>query len=206
MILNEWALSPIAIALWVGLLVVLRRRGRSIGFVLCVSAFYLYLLAVFYWTVLPIEVDSDFIAVMRANTSLVDGINIMPFIGMDPHSVQVYGNFLMGVPFGFGLPFVVGERRPHFHLLAAALFAVGIELVQLAMDLVYGFAYRKVDIDDVFLVWAGAVAGYAALRVLATAYCQVSGPARTGSGIWSDAETTLIRMRISLGSTLRPGD
>ncbi len=198
MILNEWALSPVAAVLWVGLLLVLRRRGRSLSYILCVSAFYLYALLVFRWTVLPIRVDSDFIDTMRSNTRLTDGINLVPVLGLDLRSVQAYGNFLMGVPFGFGLPFVVGARRPRWHMIAAALFAVGIELAQLAMDLVYGFAYRKVDVNDILLVWLGAVVGYFVLRAAATAYCRISDPADTESGIWSHAEITLNRMRISL--------
>ena len=162
------------------------------------GVFYLYLMAVVHWTILPIRVDSDFVDTMRSNTSLADGINLVPFLGLHVRSVQVYGNFLMGVPFGVGLPFLVGERPVRWHLLAAALFAVAIEVVQLGMDLIYGFAYRKVDVNDILLVWGGAFVGYALLRVVATAYCKIAEPAISESGVWSHAELTLGRLRLGL--------
>jgi glycopeptide antibiotics resistance protein len=50
----------------------------------------------------------------------------------------------------------------------SAIFAVTIETLQLAISLLYGFAYRVIDVNDVLLNLSGAMLGYALLKVAAS--------------------------------------
>ncbi len=80
---------------------------------------------------------------------------------------------------------------------AGAVFAASIELVQLAISLLYGVAYRVIDINDFLLNFVGVVSGYAVLRILAFSYQRISGrsPRRTNSpdaGLWEYIESVLL--------------
>ena len=194
MSIDIWTASPFLVVAVAGLLVALRRRGASYGHLVCVAAFALYLAVVARWTVFPLRFDAEFADAMRRDTVLLDGVNLLPLwlaAPVDPGSEQVYGNLLMGMPFGFGLPFLVAwpARRV---IAAAGLFALGIELVQLAIDVAYGFAYRSVDINDVLLVWAGAILGYAALRLVAVLYRRLAGDLPGDQGIWGHPHRVLV--------------
>jgi glycopeptide antibiotics resistance protein len=195
MSIDIWSVSPLALLGLVGLAYRLRRGGRSYGYLLCIAAFYLYLMVVARWTVFPLRFDAEFVAIMRQETTLLDGINIIPFRyagGLAPLSEQVYGNFLMGMPFGFGFPFIV-QRGWRFVIAAAVLFSAAIEMLQLVMDLVYGFAYRAVDVNDFILVGLGGTAGYAAFRLVAELYRRLLGDERGDQGIWTHAHMVLTR-------------
>ena len=96
----------------------------------------------------------------------------------DMLSVQRYGNLLLGVPFGFGVLFV--SSVPSRRVIPLGLgFALGLELLQLIIGLIYGFPYRVIDINDVLLVFAGVVLGYLALRITARAYQWLTGAGAT---------------------------
>lgn len=193
MSVDIWSVSPIAVVGLLVLLVVLRRRGRSYGYLACVVGFFLYMMVVARWTVFPLRFDADFIEAFRTQTTLVSGINLVPLAypsGLPSFSVQIYGNFLLGVPFGFGLPFLVG-RRARYYVGAGAIFAASIELLQLAIDLAYGFAYRTIDVNDFLLVWFGAIAGYLLFRGVALAYRKIIGTDIGDQGIWGHAHDVL---------------
>lgn len=134
--------------------------------------FIAYLTGVASYAFFPITLDHDFIDVMRRNTTLERGINLVPFrdlAGGGSGTRQLAGNLLLGVPFGFGLPFVI--RRPNRGLLAWGVgFAASIELIQLAMNMLYGFPYRVVDVNDFLLNSLGVILGLAAFRLTAAMY------------------------------------
>lgn len=195
MSIDIWSVSPIALLVLGGLLVYLRRHGRSYGYLLCVVGFFLYLMVVARWAVFPLRFDEEFIEAFRRETTLESGINLIPFRyanGLAPMSIQVIGNFLLGVPFGFGLPFIVARRWPYV-LIASVIFSGFIELLQLLIDLAYGFAYRAVDINDFVLVWLGAAVGYALFRVVAVIYRQIVGTDSGDQGVWAHAHNVLTR-------------
>lgn len=190
-----WSVSPLAVLLLVGLLAFLRRRGRTYGYLVCVTAFFFYLMVVARWAVFPLRFDAAYIETFRRETTLAAGINLIPFRyedGLSLMSVQVFGNFLLGVPFGFGLPFL-GTRRWSYVVVAAALFSAGIELIQFLIDLAYGFAYRTIDINDFLLVWFGAIAGYVLFLIAAMIYKLIIGTDSSDQGIWTHAHNVLTK-------------
>lgn len=75
------------------------------------------------------------------------------------------GNTAMFMPLGVLIPAV----RAHVSALlvggAALLLSTVIELTQLAISLLLGHAYRTANVDDVILNVAGALLGYAGLKI-----------------------------------------
>ncbi|MCM1568990.1 MAG: VanZ family protein [Roseburia sp.] len=92
------------------------------------------------------------------------GINLVPFrtisnyyrhfgIYGDLFWVNIAGNVLMFVPWGFGLLFLWKKNRKLYRLIFfSIMFPVGIEFVQL-------FINRQVDIDDIILNFLGGLLG-----------------------------------------------
>ncbi len=139
------------------------------------GGFAIYLLLVSKYTIFPLWFDSEYIEVFRTETGLLDGINLIPLKGWSPKyllSVQGWGNVALGVPFGLIFPFVTpvpGGWRMARH---GVTFSAAIELTQLFISLLYGFAYRVVDVNDVLLNSSGVMIGYGLLRLVS----RVHGP------------------------------
>lgn len=136
------------------------RRGFLPMRILCLVVFLLYLGGVMAVTLFPFILESGFVDAMRRETHLVDGINALPLIGLIMAGEglrQAILNVVLGIPFGIGLPFLGVPARRSF--LYGAVFALLIELVQLGIDLAYGFPYRTVDINDALLNFSGVTLG-----------------------------------------------
>ena len=119
---------------------------------------------------------------------LHDGINLVPFRDLSIKylvSVQGWGNVALGGPFGFLYPFVFGSSGWRQMARAGVLFGSAIELTQLTISLLYGFAYRVIDVNDVLLNFTGVMLGYALLRATALLYRTVAG-----RGSWRSLEHT----------------
>jgi len=171
--IDIWTAASLVAVLVGGLLVVFYRRGVPAAQLFCIAAFCVYLAGVGAVTVFPIVLDRHMVHVMRAGgTTIAHGLNLVPLKGIDLgaySSSQVAGNFVMGLPFGFGLPFV-GVRPSRRVLGMGVLFALGIEGTQFALNLAYGFAFRVVDINDVILNFVGVAAGLLAFLVVCAPY------------------------------------
>ena len=101
------------------------------------------------------------------------GVNLTPFHtirnymkyapSVDWLRVNIVGNVVMFIPWGFGLPLLWKEYRSFIKLIFMSLFLpLCIEFCQL-------FVGRTVDVDDVILNFAGAMLGgilFLVLRVL----------------------------------------
>lgn len=124
-------------------------------------------------TLFPIITEPGFIEQMRQANQLADGINLVPFGGLGEIdgtlSRQLVLNVLLGVPFGFAMPFlgVMSARRV---VALGFVFAVSIEVVQLVIDVVYQFGYRTVDVNDVIAIVAGVIVGIGLFRFVRLAY------------------------------------
>ena len=158
----------IGIAILVVLLFVLRRRG--IFYLFFFSVFWVNLLVLVSVTVFPIPFGMD--GGFRSGTiwSQIDfmfrysGLNLIPlYFGNcwdlpGACAAGIYENILMTVPFGFGINFITRLRKRDFVWLALAVGLV-IEATQFALDLIFGGAYRSVDVNDVLFnalgVWIG---------------------------------------------------
>lgn len=156
------------------------------------SVFFVYLWAVVAQTIFPLRLDSAYIDTMRPARSWEGFVNVVPFaFGNDVTVVQIYGNILLGVPMGFGLPFVVrsGLRRV---VLAGLILGVGIELLQFVIGLGYGFPYRVVDVNDALLNFVGVIAGYALLMIVARTYRRLAGTTASSDPLFGHMHAVLI--------------
>jgi len=162
-------LQPLFLVVLAVVLLYLRLvRGRRVGWLICIAAFAAYLFKVVDYAFLPLRFDLTSIEALRGGSSPWSQIQPVPLLlspdGGTWTGRQYIGNLLLGVPFGFGLPFVV-RVRPRVVLLSGFLLFLGVELAQLLLDLVYGFAYRTVDVNDLILNTTGVGIGMGLLRL-----------------------------------------
>ncbi len=114
----------------------------------------------------------DMLRYARYRLRTQEGINLIPFqtirnyyrvygIHGDMFGINIVGNVLMFVPWGFGLLFLWKKNREFFRFLYfSAILPILIECSQL-------FIARQVDVDDFILNFCGALAGGLLYVVLA---------------------------------------
>ena len=153
-----WAVVAVALPLF--LLSLWRRSRLAVGHLTAIAVFLIYLLGVASYTIFPLRLDADYVADMQ-RPGLSPVVAIVPFfLGGDfmPGS-QALGNVLLGIPFGFGLPFV-WRTSLGMVLVAGVLFSLVIEAIQFLINaLGVAFPRRGVDINDVLLNALGAAIG-----------------------------------------------
>src|SRR5262245_15775226 len=155
--------------------------------------------AVCAFAICPLPIDSAVIGDLRRTEHWSERLNLVPgaFLrsGYFWHDMDVYGNFLLGIPFGFGLPFVVASKNSNSRgaLMLCFAFAAGLELIQLAISLIfYGFPYRSIDIDDVIFVFAGTLFGYGVVRAAAYIYRRIGWVRGSRLPIWDHFHAVLL--------------
>jgi glycopeptide antibiotics resistance protein len=155
-------------------LILLRRQRRA--YLFCFTLFGLYLLFVVSEIVFPIP----WIRQPQPLVYIFSRINLIPFnfgelFDYPPDMIyeQIFGNILLTVPFGFGIPFLVRFKPKYFPWLAIGA-GLSTEIAQLGVSLLIGGVYRSVDINDVLLNTAGALLGYALFRGFAWLYVAIS--------------------------------
>ncbi len=76
-------------------------------------------------------------------------------VGMQAFLMNIFGNILIFLPFGFILP-IIGKRKASFMktMLITVVFVFVIELIQ------YGLNVGSFDVDDIFLNSVGSMLGY----------------------------------------------
>ena len=79
--------------------------------------------------------------------------------------VQILGNIIMTLPFGFLLPMIIRFKKKYTYIITAFLMPVCIEATQLVLGLSLGTLYRTADIDDVILNSTGIFIGYAVYKL-----------------------------------------
>lgn len=168
----------IGLGLLAVLLPVIWLLKRSLSYLVFFSFFWLYLLLLVGVTIFPLPIPLDMGGTLPRQPlgEILERINLEPFrhsglvnFNLRNISFDLIGNIILTIPFGFGLPFIARIRGWHYLWLA---FAVGltIELSQLAMSLVVGYAYRAADITDVLTNAAGVLTGYVFFRVFSWVY------------------------------------
>lgn len=179
-VLNEGAVVVPLLLVLPGILVVdHRRRVRWVRRLLHVTiALYVaavVALAFFPFPVPPWTPPSGFDLASDYRGVPYPWINPVPFatigasigLGLEwPAARFLLGNVGAFVPVGLLLPLL----RPRDHAWRRALaiglvISLAIELTQLGLSLMMGYAYRVADVDDVILNVTGVVLGYAAFRV-----------------------------------------
>lgn len=150
-------------------LIFLRRRGKSPSYLLSLSLFGLYLIQVVSVAVFPFPIGISY-------ENFKPSLNLIPFdFGYcDPRAIeqclrQIYENILLTIPFGFGVNFIARIKLRNIFWLAAGVGAT-LELIQLAVSLIFRTSFRVVDINDVLLNAVGVLIGYGVFRIFGTVY------------------------------------
>lgn len=184
------SIAPLAAVIFVTLLLYLKkRRRRTSGYLICFTIFYIYLTCVVGYTILPLPFDPEFFG---RDANLMSRINLIPLRDMSVDyllSVQGVGNIVLGIPFGFGLPFLLKSDFKSI-LWRGLFFTLSIEFVQLVILLFFSLPYRTMDINDVLLNLSGVMIGYALFFLFSWIY-RKSAPEYEPGGVWIHIHTVL---------------
>ena len=139
------------------------RRNHSRLQLFFLFLFWFYLMLAIRQTLFPIFPGNDW---RQPVSEILSHINLRPFyfgglFGLYPHiaRLEIIGNILLTVPFGFGLPLVTRIKARHLPWLLL-VGGLSFEMGQLILNLVFGGNFRSVDINDVILNTAGTLIGY----------------------------------------------
>ena len=162
-------LGIIVLVLYLVVAIYLKVKPKMIA-ISCV--FIAYLTAVVAITLFPITYDSysniqydggltwyNFIPFKTINEMISDG-----FSAND--ATQIFGNILLGLPFGVFVLFFLRKPKWWVLILLAFSLTIAIEMSQFLMGLVAGNMYRNVDIDDIILNSFGTFLGYGVYKLL----------------------------------------
>ena len=179
-------IDPFPYPLLIGLLILglvgYRRRKRGWLYLMGLSVFGLYVMAVIFVVFFPIQLPETWPSNLRGRDpsyilATIRNVNLIPFNygrmfaearrGMiTPRIVfqEIGGNILLTIPFGAGMGFLT---RPHGWGVARLAFGTGLALegTQLLSRLIGVETYHAVDINDVLLNALGVALGYGLYRV-----------------------------------------
>ena len=154
------------------------RRNHSRTYLIIFSLFWVYLLMVMAVTFFPIPLPGP--GQSRVSVGyILSKINFIPFnFGQMWHNyrivifLEIFGNILMTIPYGFGLPLLT-HIRPKQFIWAAMAIGFTIETSQLIESLIVRMSFRQVDINDFLLNTVGALIGYGLFQGFAWLYIAV---------------------------------
>jgi glycopeptide antibiotics resistance protein len=184
---------------WLALLVMgpavllyLRRvRHLTVGHLFAVALFAFYIAGVAAFALLPFRLDAEYVSRPSFDPSIV--LDLF-FLGrpeaMSP--AQYVGNVLLGVPFGFLVPFVWRLSLPKV-LVAGLGFSLLIEAIQwLSTKLMVAFPSRAVDINDVFLNTLGVLIGILGFALVRAVYRTLFARRASTPRAWEHFHATLM--------------
>jgi glycopeptide antibiotics resistance protein len=162
------AVIPAAALVFVRAALVRESPGRTTILLIAVA----HVCFVIALTLFPLPVTSEAIAAHRADT--VSDHNLIPFAsfvggaadGLRASEVrQIIGNVLLLVPMAIYAPVLWWRAATWTGFVALAIAAtVAIELTQLTIATILGYAYRVANVDDVILNSVGAIVAFAIVR------------------------------------------
>jgi glycopeptide antibiotics resistance protein len=173
-----------------------KKKQRSIGYILCFSVFFIYLLSVAHYTLFPIRLF-QYNDLIKEEVDWKNGLNFIPFCELKYsylHSIQGWGNVLITIPFGFGLPFIINVNLKSI-MWKGTLFSISIEFLQFLENIFYlsGYVARRVDINDVILNILGVLLGYCLFCILSWLYIKSMTSNQKAKGVLDHIHKVLIR-------------
>jgi glycopeptide antibiotics resistance protein len=194
---------PLLVFAFVGLLIALvflKWRGKSYGYLLCFTLFTVYMWAFVGYTVFAFGINLTLTDEYRWDA--FGYVHWIPSIfegEFDIRSEQVYDHVLLGMPFGFALPFVVDTTPKRVFWLGLAL-GFAPELLEILQNAFFEGVPRSVDIDDVWIVFVGVLSGYCILRAIAYVYHRLGWTSVARIPVWDHFHNVLL----GVASTKKP--
>lgn len=163
----------IGIGVLFSILLVLWWKKRSFSYLLFFSIFWVYLLVVAQTVIFPIAINTDY-----SSPRILPSINLIPFYSgycsIPKYCIlNVVGNIILTIPFGFGINFLLRVKPRNFLWLAAAI-GIGFEFSQLVISLAFRSGFRTIDINDAMLNATGVLIGYILFRAFAWTYLKIA--------------------------------
>jgi len=163
------------------------RKRKHNSYLMFFSLFYFYIVHVIGYTIFPLWFDKELIEIFRKEGNLMSGINFIPLKGIyikGVNEIQLIGNIIITIPFGFGLPFIVKNNFKSI-MRRGLFFALSIEILQFLISIFYGFSYRSVDINDILLNLIGIAIGFSIFRLLSKIYQKFCESSEEKGPFWS---------------------
>ncbi len=133
-------------------------------------AFVLWAVVIVSLALFPLPVFPETIRLMREFIEGPPTINLVPLATIagglsvlqgPQQPLLVIGNLIAFIPLGVLAPLLIHQLRSLRRVIAVGLAAsLAIESSQLALSVLYGFAWKSFDVDDLLLNAAGAGVGY----------------------------------------------
>ena len=115
---------------------------------------------------------------LPASETFKPSINLIPFYfgscGELPGAclMNIIGNILLTVPFGFGVSFVMRLKAKDILWLAIGV-GLAFETIQLIVSVIFRSSFRSVDINDVILNAAGVLLGFVIFGIFVRLYSRL---------------------------------
>jgi glycopeptide antibiotics resistance protein len=167
----------LAVAIYSFLLVVNKRRNKTLNFYVVFSFFYLYILALIKIVFLPFPLDGIAVKSLQDMSSGAPIINVIPLKTivetliysrfLSHFAIQILGNILLFVPMGVFVPLLnrkLDSLKKGFVFFL--LLSISVELIQLIASISFNAAYRFADIDDIILNVLGGMIGFLVYKFL----------------------------------------
>jgi glycopeptide antibiotics resistance protein len=158
------------------IMIILWKKKRSFPNLLFFLLFSIYELFVIDKVFFPLQINGDFVNVMR-QVPVFSQVNIIPlYFGSYPlNKISFLGiifNIILTIPCGFGLCFLTRIRMKDIIWISVSV-GFGIEIMQLVISLILMYPYRVIDINDAILNAAGVLIGFGLFKVFAWFYLQI---------------------------------
>ena len=157
------------LTLFIFLSFLLKQRRNSI-YLLCFCLCFCYLLLVLDITFFPIQAPQNWPGNVTSQNAqwILSHVNLIPFsfgnlftANASTIFLQLAGNILVTIPFGFGLALLarISVRRALWLALFAGIALEGTQLVIELLGLIAAYGH-SIDINDMLLNTAGVLVGY----------------------------------------------
>jgi glycopeptide antibiotics resistance protein len=164
----------LGIAILAVLLIILWFQKKCFSYLFFFSIFWIYLLYVVSVVVFPFPVIG-----IPAGEIFRPSINLIPLyfgscgVLANICYMNIIGNILITMPFGFGINFIVRVKARNI-LWLALVIGLLFEATQLIISLIFKSSFRSIDINDVILNAIGVLLGYGCFMVFARLYLTVT--------------------------------
>lgn len=150
------------------------RKKKSVNIIrfTAASIFIVYMLFIIDAVFLPAPTSRSGIEAQRQIFGTAIEYNVVPFAtirsvikngNLMRIAVQIGGNIVLFIPMPIFI--ILMGKKPKTALIWSFSAVGGIEILQLVLSLMYGFAYRSFDVDDILLNGAGVILGYCFYRI-----------------------------------------
>ncbi len=140
----------------------IRKKGYSF-FQVCISFFFIaYLICVFKETMLPIQFfKEDLSQYDYRYYQLIPFKTILDVVSAHTWKMQIIGNILLLLPLPFFISiFKKGNLRLSKALIYTLITSIGIEIVQLLINVITRVPNKVADVDDILLNTLGGLIGW----------------------------------------------